>query len=138
MRLPHSWWRDHRYYLKCINYLINIGLNVVKSIYKQYPKAIVCLLEKEKDPGLHTSGRNSGVIHAGIYYSTNTFKAKFCKEGNKRLTKYCINNGLDINQCGKFIVASNPKEYGELYNIYKQGIRNGIEIKLMTKAQALK
>ncbi|CAI2370949.1 unnamed protein product [Moneuplotes crassus] len=115
-----------------------IGLNVAKAIYRTYPKAIVRIIEKEHSPGLHASGRNSGVIHAGIYYSTDSMKAKFCREGNRAMTQYCKDNHLDFNNCGKFIVASNEREYQELYSIYKQGIENGIDIQLMSRTEAMK
>ena len=110
---------------------------MAKAIYKKYPKAIVHILEKEKEC-IHTSVRNSGVIHAGIYYSTDSLKAKFWKEGNRRLTKYWIDYHLHLNRCGKFIVASNQQEYEQLYQIYSQGISNGIDIQLMRRSEAMK
>lgn len=111
---------------------------MAKAVLRQYPKAIVHVLEKEKMSGMHTSGRNSGVIHAGIYYSSDSLKAKFCKVGNQRLTKYCIDNKVDILKCGKFIVASNEKEYEYMYEIFNQGIANGIDVQLMSREQAQK
>lgn len=86
---------------------------------------------------MHASGRNSGVIHAGIYYSTNSLKAKFWKEGNRRLIQYCTDNNLDLLKCGKFIVASNEDELSHLYEIYHQGIKNGINISLMSRKEAM-
>ena len=86
---------------------------------------------------MHASGRNSGVIHAGIYYSTDSLKAKFWREGNRRLVQYWSDNKLDILKWGKFIVASNEEELGHLYEIYHQGIKNGINISLMSRKEAL-
>lgn len=94
------------------------------------------VLEKEKFPGMHTSGRNSGVIHAGIYYSTDSLKASFCREGNRRLTQYCVENKLDINRCGKFIVPTNEQEREYMYEIYKQAVQNGVDVRLMSMAEA--
>ena len=65
-----------------------IGLNIAKTLAARFPTAKIEVLEKEKTVGLHTSGRNSGVIHAGIYYATDSLKAKFCKQGNTELTNY--------------------------------------------------
>ena len=84
-----------------------IGLNIARSLATSFPNASIALLEKEKHVGLHTSGRNSGVIHAGIYYATDSFKAKFCREGNQRLTAFCQEHNLSFNNCGKLIVAHN-------------------------------
>ena len=111
---------------------------MAKAIYRKYPKAIEHIIEKEAKPGLHTSGRNSGVIHAGIYYSTDSLKAKFCQQGNRIMTKYCQDNNLSLNQCGKFIVASNEEEFEQLYDIYRQGINNRIDIQLMSRKEAMK
>jgi len=111
---------------------------MAKAIYKRYPKAIVHILEKEAAPGKHTSGRNSGVIHAGIYYASDSLKARFSRIGNERLTKYCVDNNLSLNKCGKFIVASNEREYKELYDIYNQGLANNIDVRLMTRKEAQK
>lgn len=120
---------------------------MAKAIYKRYPKAIVHILEKEKAVGYHTSGRNSGVIHAGIlylltflgiYYASDSLKAKFCRQGNQLLTKYCIDNNIPLNNCGKFIVAADEKQYEQLFDIYNQGIKNGINVQLMSREQALK
>lgn len=70
------------------------------------PNAKVTLIEKEKEVAQHTTGRNSGVLHAGFYYSTESFKAKFCREGNERWTKYCDENNIKIRKCGKLVVPT--------------------------------
>ena len=54
------------------------------------------------------------------------------------MTQYCLNNNLKINKCGKFIVASNEKEYEQLYEIYRQGVNNGVDVQLMSRQQAIK
>lgn len=62
-----------------------IGLNIAKNLKERFPSSKILLLEKEKEVGLHSSGRNSGVLHAGFYYTANSLKAKFTKEGNEAL-----------------------------------------------------
>jgi len=66
-----------------------IGLNIARRLRRTFPDASVPLLEKEADCGLHASGRNSGVLHAGFYYPPDSLKAKFTWHGNRLLTEYC-------------------------------------------------
>ena len=82
-----------------------IGLNVARELQKSYPDAAVTLIEKETHLGQHASGRNSGVIHAGFYYSADSLKARFTRDGNQALTAYCEAKGVKINKCGKLVVA---------------------------------
>lgn len=75
-----------------------IGLNIARHLRRLYPGSSVHLLEKETDCGLHASGRNSGVLHAGFYYSPDSLKAKFTWQGNRLLTEYCeLKESLSIN-----------------------------------------
>ena len=105
-----------------------IGLSIAQNLIKKYPKANIILIEKETDVALHASGRNSGVLHAGFYYSAESLKAKFTKQGNKLLTQYCLDNNIKINQCGKIIVASNDDEIKGLEELKKRGDTNGVEL----------
>ena len=67
-------------------------------------------IEKEDECGLHTSSRNSGVLHAGFYYSPDSLKANFTRLGNQALIDYCKSKNLTINQCGKLVVAKDSDE----------------------------
>src|ERR687894_301500 len=80
-----------------------IGINIARELKKTFPDAAVVLLEKETECGLHASGRNSGVLHAGFYYSPDSLKAKFTKLGNEQLTAYCEEKQIPINRCGKLV-----------------------------------
>ena len=80
-----------------------IGLNIALSLKKRFPESKITIIEKESQPGLHASGRNSGVLHAGFYYTSDSMKARFCKEGNKCLTEYCIERSLPINRCENWL-----------------------------------
>ena len=87
-----------------------IGLTLARELNKQYPKAKILILEKEKSIGMHASGRNSGVLHTGIYYPANTLKAKFCKEGADLLFAYAQENNIPVRKDGKIIVATSETE----------------------------
>lgn len=83
-----------------------VGLTVASEIAKRHPKATLAVLEKESAPGMHASGRNSGVMHCGIYYGSDTLKAKVCAEGARRMVAYAEAEGIAVNRCGKVIIAT--------------------------------
>lgn len=87
-----------------------IGAMLTRSLSIRYPTKTIALLEKESALGLHTSTRNSAVLHAGFYYNTDSIKAKLCRDGNHQLTQYCIDNKIKLNHTGKFLVARNAAE----------------------------
>lgn len=113
-----------------------IGLNVALLLKNRFSGSRVCLIEKEKELGLHASGRNSGVLHAGFYYSADSMKARFCKDGNKQLTEYCLQKELPINRCGKLVVAADEAELAGLNELLRRGVANGVELEEMTEAEA--
>ncbi len=118
--------------MKSYDYLIVgggiIGLAIARELKTRYPNASICILEKESDVAYHSSGRNSGVLHAGFYYSADSLKAKFTKEGNREMTKYCVDNGLKINNCGKIVVATNNEELEGLIELKRRAYKNGVEL----------
>ncbi|NOZ52746.1 MAG: L-2-hydroxyglutarate oxidase [Gammaproteobacteria bacterium] len=113
-----------------------IGLNLAQQIKKHFSDSKVTLIEKEKDCGLHASGRNSGVLHAGFYYTADSLKARFTREGNKLLTDYCVANKLSINRCGKIVVAQNEKELAQLNELKLRGDKNNVLLDYITEKQA--
>ena len=86
------------------------GLSVARQRILDEPDCRILIIEKEQNVGMHGSGRNSGVLHSGIYYPSQTLKAKFCSEGSKLMMQYCINNKLPILRCGKVILATNSEQ----------------------------
>jgi len=82
-----------------------VGLSIARELKSRFPDTRVVLLEKEPDCGLHASGRNSGVLHAGFYYTADSLKARFTREGNRILHEYCQRRNLPVNRCGKLVVA---------------------------------
>ena len=93
------------------------------------------LIEKEKFCGAR-SGRNSGVLHAGFYYTPDSLKAKFTRLGNERLTAYCEQKGIPLNRCGKLVVAKNAADLPSLDELLRRGRVNGIAIEELTEADA--
>src|SRR5687767_3007620 len=86
----------------------------------------VLLLEAESHPGTITSARNSGVIHAGLYYAPGTFKARFCVAGNRALYEYCQARGVEHHNCGKLIVANGEEEEQVLLHLLERAHRNDV------------
>ena len=115
-----------------------IGISVARELKKTYADSKVVLIEKEKECGLHASGRNSGVLHAGFYYSSDSLKAKFTRIGNKLLTEYCETKGLALNKCGKLVVAKDSSELKALDELFRRGKMNGIEIEEVSDEEAKK
>lgn len=113
-----------------------IGLNLALEAKRRFPDAQVTLVEKETDFGEHASGRNSGVLHAGFYYTANSLKARLTKDGNQRLTAFCLERGLGINRCGKLVVAKNEDELPVLDELLDRARRNGVELQKITEAEA--
>jgi L-2-hydroxyglutarate oxidase LhgO len=91
-----------------------IGLSIARQLKFDYGDVTVTVIEKEVACGLHASGRNSGVLHAGFYYPADSLKARFTRQGNQLLTQYCIDRGLPLNRCGKLVVAQSAADLSAL------------------------
>lgn len=87
----------------------------------------VIVLEANSLIGAETSSRNSEVIHAGIYYPTNSLKAKLCVAGKQMLYEFCASHGVPYRRCGKLIVATHPDQHGRLQAIQQQAINNNVK-----------
>lgn len=112
-----------------------IGLSIAREIKKKYPTCSVTILEKENDVAMHSSGRNSGVLHAGFYYTADSLKAKFCRDGNKALKAYCYENKLRINETGKVVVTKDESELDSLFELERRGKRNGVDVTIIDEKQ---
>jgi len=120
------------------DYLIiggGIGLAIAKDLVNRFPNAKIALLEKELDVAYHSSGRNSGVLHAGFYYTADSLKAKFTRDGNSQLREYCYVNNLRINECKKVVVAKDEGELPSLFELDKRGKRNGVDVKIIDEKE---
>lgn len=112
-----------------------IGLTLAKRLKEVFPHKTIIILEKEDDVALHSSGRNSGVLHAGFYYTANSLKARFTRDGNFAMKKYCREKGLKINECGKVVVAGDEKDLNSLYELEKRGKTNGVDVKIIDEKE---
>ena len=113
-----------------------IGLNLALQAKARHLGARVVLIEKEDACGKHASGRNSGVLHAGFYYTADSLKARFTRDGCRRLTEYCLEKGLRINRNGKLVVTRNETELASLDELERRGKRNGVELHAVSQKQA--
>ena len=102
-----------------------IGLAVARRIAEARPDATVTVLEKERDVGLHQTGHNSGVVHAGIYYAPGSLKARLCRRGGELLRAYCAERGLPLRECGKLVVALDESELERLRELERRAKANG-------------
>jgi L-2-hydroxyglutarate oxidase LhgO len=115
-----------------------LGISVGISLLSQNPKLNVVVLEKESGLGFHASGRNSGVLHAGFYYSPDSLKAKFCKEGNARLLHYIKKYEVPYKNVGKVVIAKSDSESKILEKLYQRGITNGVTLDILDKSELVK
>ena len=111
-----------------------IGLTVARELLLRGHNNLI-ILEKEPGPGFHASGRNSGVLHAGIYYSADSLKARFCIEGNRLMKEYCRNKKLPLLETGKVIVAPKESQQAGLHELKKRADRNGAIVRLIGKKE---
>jgi (S)-2-hydroxyglutarate dehydrogenase len=103
-----------------------VGLAVARELTRRHPHASVCVLEREAAIGTHQTGHNSGVIHAGVYYTPGSLKARLCVEGARELYAYCEERGIASEACGKVIVATEPGELSRLDELERRGKANGV------------
>ena len=93
------------------------------------------VIEKEPEPGRHASGRNSGVLHAGIYYAPDSLKATSCLNGNRLMKTYCREKGLPLKENGKVIVARTGEELPTLDELFRRATTNGARVELIDERQ---
>jgi L-2-hydroxyglutarate oxidase LhgO len=115
-----------------------VGLATARELKERFPALKVAGVEKEDAFNKHQTGRNSGVIHSGIYYKPGSFKAKLCVEGRKLAWEYCDKKGIEYKQVGKLIVATDESELGRLDDLMERGRQNGVEGLEMLDAAGIK
>jgi L-2-hydroxyglutarate oxidase LhgO len=111
-----------------------IGLAIARELLHRGERDLV-LLEKEDDVGRHASGRNSGVLHAGIYYAPESEKARTCLAGNRAMRDYCAGKGLPVHASGKVVVARSEAELPVLEELYQRAQANGARVELVDEHQ---
>lgn len=115
-----------------------IGLTIAYKIKEKDKTLKIAILEKESESGVHASGRNSGVLHAGFYYTADSLKAKFTRQGNLALKEYCQAHHIPICNNGKLVVVKDESELPTLYELEKRGRTNGVDISLISAEAANK
>nr|CAD7589708.1 unnamed protein product [Timema genevievae] len=101
-----------------------VGMGAAREILLRHPQLQVAVVEKESRLAYHQSGHNSGVIHAGVYYTPGSLKAKLCVEGLHMTYRYCDEHKIPYKKCGKLIVATDKSELEKLQNLYEKGVAN--------------
>lgn len=103
-----------------------IGLSTAMQLLQHYPDQKVLVLEKEAQLASHQTGHNSGVIHAGVYYTPGSLKARFCLEGNRATQAFCQTHQIPFEACGKLIVATNALEMSRMQALWTRTEANGL------------
>mgnify|MGYP006134699389 FL=1 len=104
-----------------------VGLGSAYKIQKKYPKKNLLILEKEKELAFHQSGRNSGVLHSGLYYTPGSYRAKNCVNGRRELVDFAKKYNINHDVCGKLVVATNEAELNRLPALLQKGTLNGLK-----------
>jgi L-2-hydroxyglutarate oxidase len=112
-----------------------VGLSTAWAVLTKSPRLRVAVIEKENGWARHQTGRNSGVIHSGIYYKPGSLKAKLCREGNARLLEFCKHYGIPHDTCGKVILATTSSELPQLQRLYERGVANGLTVCKLNSAE---
>jgi len=112
-----------------------VGLSIARELKRQNSDLAILILEKERHLGAHGSGRNSGVLHSGIYYPEDSLKAKVCRNGALAMAAYCEKNNLPIKRVGKVIVPVKAEDESQINLLYKRAINNGANVSLVDNIQ---
>jgi L-2-hydroxyglutarate oxidase len=110
-----------------------VGVATAWQLKRRFPEASVLLVEKESALGRHQTGRNSGVIHAGVYYAPGSLKADFCRRGAAWTLEFCREERIPFEQCGKLLVATDEVELGRLQDLEERCRLNGIAVERLAE-----
>lgn len=108
-----------------------IGLSTARALRQRYPEASLLVLEKETALAQHQSGRNSGVLHSGLYYAPGSLKAELTKTGRQAMLGFCDEHRIAYELCGKVVVATREEELPRLEVLYQRGLDNGLDLRLI-------
>lgn len=115
-----------------------IGMTIAYELKKTTPSLKIAIIDKEEDVGKHASGRNSGVLHAGFYYTADSLKAKLTVNGNRKMKEFCRDNGIFINDTKKIVVARDQIELEGIYELQKRAQINGVETSIIDESEVEK
>lgn len=114
-----------------------VGMTVALELKKRLPNAIIAILDKEDNVGIHASGRNSGVLHCGIYYANDTLKAKVCAQGAKQMLEFAEEQNLPFLKSGKVILATSEEELKTVDRLMQNAKLNGIKAQRISQQDVL-
>lgn len=108
-----------------------VGLAIADELLRVHPDLDVEIHDKETSLAQHASGRNSGVLHAGFYYSPDSMKARLTRVGNSLLREFCAERGVAVRDVGKVVVTRSAEELPLLHDLYERGVTNGVELEVI-------
>ena len=112
-----------------------VGLSTAMRLLTAFPGSSLVVLEKETSLAAHQTGRNSGVIHSGIYYAPGSLKARLCREGLDQTKTFCLANAVPFETCGKHLVATNTAELERMNRLAERALANGVAIERIDGAE---
>lgn len=112
-----------------------VGASTAWQLQQRHPRASIVLIEKEAHLAAHQTGRNSGVVHAGVYYQPGSLKAQFCRRGSAATIEFCRENGLPYDQCGKLLVATDFVELERMAALEDRCVLNGIQTQRLSESE---
>jgi len=115
-----------------------VGISIALELHKKNPKLKIGIIDKESEIAFHSSGRNSGVLHAGFYYTADSLKAKFTKAGNQYLKEYCLSKNLRILHCGKLVITKSEEDLISLDELFFRAKSNQVELHELSELEAKK
>lgn len=115
-----------------------IGMTIAYELKNKNEDLKIVIIDKEEDVGFHASGRNSGVLHAGFYYTADSLKAKFTVDGNRLMKQFCKENNIFVNETKKIVVAKDESELKGLYELQKRSEINGVNTEIIDEIEVKK
>lgn len=112
-----------------------MGIATGIALLENNPSLKIVIVDKEDEIAKHASGRNSGVLHAGFYYSPDSLKARFCRDGNRAIRLLASKYEIPVREVGKVVVARNSDENERLDTLYERGIKNGVNLELLDESR---
>ena len=109
-----------------------VGLAMANRVREIHPNATIAVFDKEDSIGRHASGRNSGVLHAGFYYSPDSLKAQLTRDGNQMLRDFCAQESIAVKTTGKVVVTQNESQIPALQELHRRGNANGVSTELIS------
>ncbi len=113
-----------------------VGLALADAVLARRPGTSVVVLDKEPTLGAHASGRNSGVLHSGLYYTPDSLKARLTRRGNQLLHAFCDEHDVPVRRCGKLVVARRPEDLPALDELLARATANDVPVEMVDELQA--